>query len=120
MRQIWSDQSAFTLGDLIRLAAPEVKDPAGHLQNVFNWYFERAMTIIKLAFGAAGASFGTLLAAALNNQGGIEDGIEVWLLLGAGVAGGLIGVVQLRLLAHLHRELVEAVRLLGTLKALVS
>jgi hypothetical protein len=117
LRQIFREQSAFTVGDLICLAAPDVKDdPAAHLQTVFNWYFERATMIVRLSFGTAAGSFASLFGAALDDQGGFE----VLLLLGAGVAGASIGVVQLRLLAHLHREFVEAVRLLGALRVLVA
>ena len=92
MHQISREQSAFTVGDLIWLAAPEVKDdPVVHLQTVFNWYFERATTVVRLAFATTGGSFATLFGASLDNQGGVE----VWFLLGAGVTGALIGVVQL-------------------------
>ena len=115
--QLFSSASAFTFADLIELAdAHEAMNPGDRLEKIYDWYFERATTTIRLGVGLAAGSFGSLLGAALKHQ----RGLPIYMLLLAGLVGVLIAVVSLRLLAQLHREFAVSVRLLGVLRSLKS
>jgi hypothetical protein len=112
-QQMLYSQSAFTIGDLFDLAEANTSDdPAARLEKVFDWYFDRAMSVIRFGFLLSGGSFGSLIGAALNHQ----TDWPIYVLLGAGLLGAVVAVVQMRILAHLHREFVASVRLLAVLR----
>jgi hypothetical protein len=110
LSQLFSSQSAFTFTTLLTLV--RVDDAETHLQHIYDWYFERSMTLMKTCFGAAGGSFATLLGAALDNN----DGWPVWVLMAAGVVASALGVIQLRLLAHLPHEFASGLHALSRLR----
>ena len=112
LSQLIGSQSAFRFATLLTLV--EVEDGEAQLQHIYDWYFERSMSTMRACFAAAGASFATLLGAALDDKGGWP----VWLLLAAGILASALGVVQLRLLAHLPHELASGLQALSRIRSI--
>lgn len=100
--------------DLLDLATSEVQEAPDHLQKAYDWYFERRMTEVRLAFGAAGSLVIAFLAALFRE--GAQ--IEVWQLVVAAVAVAsllVLGLWRLRQLRSIHREYLAALQLYSSL-----
>jgi hypothetical protein len=111
--RLWHAQSAFTIGDLMDVARAE--DPDARLEHMYEWYFARTMTAIRVAYGAAAAMAAALYGLALNGE---SERILSYGLTVSVIVCLMAGIVQRRELAQLHRELSSATGLLTELRAL--
>jgi hypothetical protein len=92
----------------------QAESSTADLARIYEWYFERSVSTIKLAFGAAGASFAALIGVIFTP----DSQVAAVGLAGAVVIAAIAGVTQLRLLAQFHREYVVSLRLLKRLNDL--
>ena len=108
-------QSAFTIRDLLNVARAD--EPYARLEHIYEWYFERTMTAIRVAFGAAvGASaaiYGLVKYDKLDHEKLVTSGLTA-----AAAVCVAAGVIQRRELAQLHREFAAALRLLSDVRRL--
>lgn len=113
-KQFLTAQSALTVRDLVELV--QAGSSTAELSRIYDWYFERTMSTIKLAFGAAGASFAALIGVLFTP----DSQVAAVMLALAVVISAFAGVSQLRLLAQFHREFVVSLRLLRRLDDLAA
>lgn len=100
------------MNDLIDVA--HACDAEARLEKIYEWYFVRTMTTIRMAFGAAGVTFAALYG--LVSKDGIASWLP-WAVVVVIVIFAAMGIGQMRLLAQLHREFATALRLLAQLRA---
>jgi hypothetical protein len=116
LRRLLSPQSALTMHDLLNLARMcEGQQAHAVLDRLYEWYFSRTTTAIRVAYGAAVG-----LAVALYDLVSKPDAPDhEWLnrgLAAVAVVCVVAGIYQRRELAQLHRELAAASRLLSDLR----
>lgn len=119
LRRLLNPQSALTMHDLLNLACiGDAHRAHSVLERIYEWYFSRTTTAIRVSYGAAVG-----LSVALYNLA-MKDNVSTRLEhLGRGLAVAaavciVAGVLQRRELAQLHREAAAASRLLSELSAL--
>lgn len=117
LRQLITAQSAFKKRDLLNVA--RAVEPHARLERIYEWYFVRTMTAIRVAFGAAVAASAAIYGLVVKNLDPKE--MQHRATLSRGLAVGAVvcvaaGVVQRRELAQLHREFAAASRLLSDLR----
>lgn len=115
LEPLWRASSALTIGDLLDIARARESD--ARLEKIYEWYFVRTMTTIRVAFGAAGVSFAALFGVVFRRH---EEPTAQVILVGAVMAFVLMGGIQMRLLAQLHREFAVSLRLLAEVSALAE
>jgi hypothetical protein len=106
-----------TVRQLLDLTTAEVPDASDHLKQAFAWHFERAMTAVKLLFGAAGSLLVALVAAAL------KENIDVaWWQLAIIATSTLltagVGIWRFRVTRGVYRQYFAALQLLRELEDL--
>lgn len=100
-----------TVADVEELLVAEDDGHAEHLTQIINWHFERAMTSVRLSFGAAASLLAALLAALF----GSKTHLHTWegILVGVGiVATALFGFWRLQQTRGVHEDYVAALHLL--------
>jgi hypothetical protein len=112
-----SRSSHLRIGDLYSLLDPDVQDPAGHVQKIFDWFDERGMNIVRLAFGAAGALLIALITALLQNKPGPTP-LEGAAIAASVVAFVAIGGYRLIRVNVVHREYLATIGVLMSLRRL--
>jgi hypothetical protein len=116
--RLWQPQSAFTVRDLVNVARAE--DPDARLERIYEWYFSRTMTAIRVAYGAAVGVAAALYGLVKGQTCNVSEAVLSYGLTVAGAVCLIAGVVQRRELVQLHREFTDALGLLGELRALPS
>jgi hypothetical protein len=100
-----------TVADIEELLVADDEGQAEHLTQIVNWHFERAMTSVRLSFGAAASLLAALLAALF----GAKTHLHTWegILVAAGIlATASYGLWGLRQTREIHDDYVAALRLL--------
>jgi hypothetical protein len=100
-----------TVADIEELLVADDDGHAEHLTQIVNWHFERAMTSVRLSFGAAASLLAALLAALFAAKTHLQtwEGILVAVGIVATASFGLWGLRQTR---EVHDDYVAALRLL--------
>jgi len=100
-----------TVADIEELLVADDDGLAERLTQIMNWHFDRAMTSVRLSFGAAASLLAALLAALFGNHTHLKE----WegIVIGVGiVASAAYGVYGLRQTKAVHADYVAAIRLL--------
>lgn len=101
--------------ELIDLVIAEVPDPETKIQRMYEWHFERDMTITKWILGIAASLSISVLIAFFE----AERGLVVWhatLVLLSALGTFTYGIYRLWQMRSLHRQFVSALKLLCELK----
>lgn len=112
LARLFRPQSAFTIRDLLNLARAD--EPHTRLQLIYQWYFDRTMNAIRVAYGAAAGTSAAIYGLAVKNPDSMQH--EEFLSRGLAVAAVICvgaGLFQRRELAQLHTEFAAASRLLS-------
>ena len=110
------DISVKELSDLV---VAEVPDPESRVQRMFEWHFERDMTLAKAFLGAA-ASIAIAVAVALFKN---EVQVAWWWVLAvvtSSVVCFVIGMNRFRRLRNIHKQFVDALKLQHELQQIAS
>jgi sterol desaturase/sphingolipid hydroxylase (fatty acid hydroxylase superfamily) len=100
---------------LIDLVVAEVPDAEERIQKMFEWHFERVMTLSRWILGAAASLVIAVLAAFFK----AELQLACWqtgLIVLAALATGTYGVYRLWELRSVHRQFIAALKLFCELK----
>jgi hypothetical protein len=108
--------SGIWLGDLLPLSDPVLNDSEVRLERVYQWCFERTMTLTRIALAAAGAAVLALVSAFI--EGNHPTLFEIVSLSVAAVLFTAIGIVSIIRVAHLHAEYAHNLRLLMKVRLL--
>jgi ABC-type cobalamin transport system permease subunit len=96
--------------ELSDLAVAEVPEPESRVQRMFEWHFERDMTLAKGFLGAA-ASISVAVAVALFRN---QVNVAWWWVLAVVASSAvclIIGLVRFRQLRNIHKQFVDALKL---------
>jgi hypothetical protein len=100
-----------TVADVEELLVADDERLPERLTQIMDWHFERAMTSIRLSFGAAASLLAALLAALFENH----THLKVWegVVIGVGIAAATgFGVFRLTQTKDVHADYVAALQLL--------
>lgn len=99
-----------TLKELVDLVISEVPDSYERLEKMFEWHFERDMSVVKWSLGA-GASVSVAVFATLIKGELIMNVWQASAVAASALASFTYGVYRLRQLRNIHRQFVAALKL---------
>lgn len=107
-----------TLKELIDIAVSEVPTPDDRIEKMFEWHFERELTITKWLLGAAASIFVAMLISYYKK----EFDVELWQII-LGILFVLFsfsyGIYRLYRLRNIHKQFVAALTLMKELLNIV-
>ena len=107
-----------TLKELVDLAVASVSEPDSRIEKMFDWHFERELTITKWLLGAAASIFVAMLISYYKQ----EFNVATWqIILGIIIvlASFSYGIYRLLKLRNIHKQFVSALKLLKELTNIV-
>jgi hypothetical protein len=96
-------------------------EPEVRVEKIFDWFFERAMSTVRLTLGAAGAALLGLVAAYLQRGADLSAAGALVTAAVTGLSAAVLVAIGLRRaqkLNGLHREYVSALKLLAAFRRL--
>jgi len=103
-----------TLKELVDLAVAAVPEPDNRIEKMFEWHFERELTITKWLLGAAASIFVAMLISYYKQ----EFNVSTWqIIIGIIIvlASFSYGIYRLLKLRNIHKQFVSALKLLKEL-----
>lgn len=103
-----------TLKELVDLAVADISEPNDRIEKMFEWHFERELTITKWLLGAAASIFVAMLISYYKQ----EFNVSTWqIILGIIIvlASFSYGIYRLWRLRNIHKQFVSALKLLKEL-----
>ena len=107
-----------TLKELEDLVISELPDSEKHIQQMFDWHFQRDMTITKWVLGAAASLFIAVLIAFFRG----ELTVAWWqpaIVILSSILSFIYGISRLIQMRNLHKQFVSSLRLLTELKKIL-
>lgn len=99
-----------SLKELVDLVVAEVTEAESYIEKMFEWYFERDITLTKWLLGAAASITVAVVLAIFRNQAQLASPYTILIVLCAG-ACFLVGIYRFVQLRKVHKQFVSTLKL---------